>query len=157
MSTERSTSTAAIAPDNILTPDPAEGPELRVLEEQLAALEARHEMARLVDPEGNEMPLPLSALQALRRVLAVMEGGASIALVPQGRELTTRQAADLLHVSRPFLVRNLLGKEIPFEKVGSHHRIRMEDVLAYRERRARKRRRLLDEMTAEAEEMGEYD
>jgi excisionase family DNA binding protein len=103
------------------------------------------------------MSLPLSALQALRQVLGLWSDGASVALVPQGKELTTRQAADLLHVSRPFLVRNLLGKEIPFEKVGSHHRIRMEDVLAYRERRARKRRRLLDEMTAEAEDMGEYD
>jgi excisionase family DNA binding protein len=77
----------------------------------------------------------------------------TIALVPQGRELTTRQAAELLHVSRPFLVRNLLGKQIPFEKVGSHQRVRFEDVLAYRERRTRERRALLDDMTAAAQDV----
>jgi excisionase family DNA binding protein len=86
-------------------------------------------------------------------VIEAMSRGASIALVPQGRELTTKQVAELLHVSRPFLVRNLLGKEIPFEKVGSHRRVRLDDVLAYRERRARERRALLDDMTAAAQDV----
>jgi excisionase family DNA binding protein len=87
------------------------------------------------------------------RVVEAMSQGATIALVSQGRELTTRQAAELLHVSRPFLVGNLLGTEIPFEKVGSHRRVRLEDVLAYRERRRRARRALLDGMTAAAQDV----
>jgi excisionase family DNA binding protein len=74
-------------------------------------------------------------------------------LVPQGRELTTKQAAELLHVSRPFLVRKLLGKEIAFEKVGTHRRVRLTDVLAYRERRAQERQRLLNEMTRGAQDL----
>jgi excisionase family DNA binding protein len=148
--------TAAMAPDNLVAPDPAEESQIRALWERLTALEARHQVAHLVGPDGDEIPLPLSAFHALRRVLDAMSRGASIALVPQGKELTTKEAAELLHVSRPFLVRNLLGKEIPFGKVGSHRRIRIEDVLAYRERRARERRALLDEMTADAQEMGGY-
>jgi excisionase family DNA binding protein len=144
---------SALANNDVLSADPAEQPQLRLLDRRLAELEAQHEVARLVGPDGREIPFPASAFQALQRVIEAMSRGASIALVPQGRELTTKQAADLLHVSRPFLVRQLLGKEIPFEKVGSHRRVRLEDVLAYRERRARERQRLLDDMAASAQEV----
>lgn len=144
---------SAVAKNDVLSADPAEQPQLRVLDERLAELEARHESARLIGPEGGEILLPTSAFHALQRVIEAMSRGESIALVPQGAELTTRQAAELLHVSRPFLVRNLLGKELPFEKVGSHRRVRLEDVLAYRERRARERRALLDDMTAAAQDV----
>jgi excisionase family DNA binding protein len=141
----------ALATNEVLSADPAEQPQLRVLDERLAELEAQHEMARLIGPDGSEIPFPASAFHALQRVIEAMSRGASIALVPQGKELTTKQAAELLHVSRPFLVRNLLGKEIPFDTVGSHRRVRLEDVLAYRERRARERRALLDDMAAAAQ------
>jgi excisionase family DNA binding protein len=144
---------SALANNDVLSADPAEQPQLRLLDRRLAELEAQHEVARLVGPDGSEIPFPASAFQALQRVIEAMSRGASIALVPQGKELTTKQAADLLHVSRPFLVRQLLGKEIPFEKVGSHRRVRLEDVLAYRGRRARERQRLLDDMAASAQEV----
>ena len=107
----------------------------------------------VIAPDGTEIVLPSSAFRALQRVVEAMSQGASIALAPHGKELTTKQAADLLHVSRPFLVRQLLGKEIPFERVGSHRRVRLEDVLAYRERRVRARQKLLDDMTASAQDV----
>lgn len=144
---------SAHATNDVLSADPAEEPQLRVLDERLTELEARREVARLVGPDGREIPLPASAFHALQRVVDAMSRGASIALVPQGKELSTKQAAELLHVSRPFLVRNLLGKEIPFEMVGSHRRVRIEDVLAYRERRRRQRRKLLDDITAMAQDV----
>ena len=143
----------AVADDDVLSVDPADRPQLRLLDRSLSELRARHEVARLIGPDGTEIALPASAFRALQRVVEAMSHGASIALVPHGKELTTKQAADLLHVSRPFLVRQLLGKEIPFERVGSHRRVRLEDVLAYRERRARARRKLLDDMTASAQEV----
>src|SRR5262249_15610591 len=135
----------AVADDDVLAVDPADRQQLRLLARSLSELRARHEGARLIGPDGAEIVLPASAFRALQRVVEAMSQGASIALVPNGKELTTKQAADLLHVSRPFLVRQLLGKEIPFERVGSHRRVRLEDVLAYRERRARARQKLLDD------------
>ncbi len=144
---------SSLATDDVLSPDPDEQPQLRVLDERLTELEAQHEVARLVGPDGSEIPFPASAFHALQRVIEAMSRGVPVALVAQGKELTTKQAAELLHVSRPFLVRSLLGKEIPYEKVGSHRRVRLEDVLAYRERRARERRALLDDMTAAAQDV----
>ncbi len=144
---------SALATDDVLSADPVDQSQLRVLDRRLAELQAQHEVARLVGPDGSEIPFPASAFHALQRVIEAMSREATIALVAQGRELTTRQAAELLHVSRPFLVRNLLGKEIPFEKVGSHRRVHLEDVLAYRARRASERRALLDEMAAAAQDV----
>jgi excisionase family DNA binding protein len=143
---------ATVAPDNVLTPDASEERELQALDERLGEIEARRATAKLVGPDGEEIDLPASAFHALRRVVDTMSRGLTVTLVPHGRLLTTKQAAELLHVSRPFLVRNLLGTEIPYETVGTHRRIRLEDVLRHRELRASTRRRLLDEMTAAAEE-----
>src|SRR5258707_15735553 len=102
---------SSLATNGVLSADPAEQPQLRILDERLAELEAQHEVARLIGPDGSEIPFPASAFHALQRVIEAMSRGVSIALVPQGKELTTKQAAELLHVSRPFLVRNLLGRE----------------------------------------------
>jgi excisionase family DNA binding protein len=143
----------ALATSDVLSAEPAEAPQLRLLDVRLAELESRHQIARLIGPDGHEIALPTSVFHALQRVVDAMSRGVTIALVAQGKELSTKQAAELLHVSRPFLVRNLLGKEIPFEKVGSHRRVRIEDVLAYRERRGRARRALLDDMTAAAQDV----
>jgi excisionase family DNA binding protein len=150
---ETTMATTTLAPDTVLAPNPAEENDLRALDERLAEIGAHDQVARLVGPDGEEITLPPSAFHALQRVIEAMSHGLTITLVPHGRQLTTKQAADLLHVSRPFLVRNLLGREIPFEKVGSHRRVRLEDVLVYRERRARERRALLDEMTAAAQDL----
>ena len=70
-----------------------------------------------------------------------------------GKELTTQEAADLLHVSRPHLVKLLDEGTIDHYKVGTHRRVRIEDVLAYRERRATVRREKLDELTRLSEEL----
>jgi excisionase family DNA binding protein len=143
----------ATAPETVVAPQAGEEAKLRALDVQLTEMEARSQTARLIGPNGEEVSIPASAFHALRLVVEGMSRGLSVHLVPHGKELTTKEAAELLHVSRPFLVRNLLGKEIPFEKVGTHRRVRLADVLAYRERRARERRRLLDEMTQEAQDV----
>lgn len=145
--------TAPQQSDSILPPEPAESDDLRALAELLARTEAQARGARILGPNGEVAPLPPSAVGALRRVVDALSAGKTVTLVPHRPELTTRQAADVLHVSRPFLVRNLLGREIPYDKVGTHRRVRLDDVLAYRERRARERRALLDSMTAAAQDV----
>lgn len=77
--------------------------------------------------------------------------------MPVHKELTTHQAAALLNVSRPFLVKLLDEGLIPSTKVGTHRRVRLDDVLAYRQQRAEKNTRRLAEMLSYAQQHGGYD
>ncbi len=90
-------------------------------------------------------------------LLDLLERGEPVAILPLEAELTTQQAADLLGVSRPHLVKLLEAGELPFRRVGRHRRVRMRDVLAFRELLREMRHRALDELTREAEELGLYE
>jgi excisionase family DNA binding protein len=112
--------------------------------------------AKLVSPSGEELEIPDSVYAILVRVVREMDQGSGITIMPVHAELTTQQAADLLNVSRPYLINLLNKREIPFHKVGRHRRIRLDDLRNYKERRDSKRRQLLREMTREAQEAGLY-
>ena len=104
---------------------------------------------------GNEtVDLPASALRLLREILDRMAHGEGVALTPLHAELTTRQAAELLQVSRTHLVQLLDAGRIPCRKVGSHRRVRTEDVLAWRRETELRRREALDELTARDQKLG---
>jgi excisionase family DNA binding protein len=77
--------------------------------------------------------------------------------VRDDEELTTQQAADLLNVSRPFVTKLLARGEIPFYRVGTHHRLYRSDVEAYRQTQAARARQAMREMVEQAEELGLYD
>lgn len=83
-----------------------------------------------------------------------MAQGNAISLVPRHQEIGTQEAANLLNVSRPFLVGLLEDGKIPFHKVGSHRRVRLMDVLAYQESIDEQRRDALDELTALSQQEG---
>jgi excisionase family DNA binding protein len=80
-----------------------------------------------------------------------MAAGRGVSLIPENAELTTVQAAAVLNVSRPFLIKLLTERALPFRKVGKHRRIRMEDVMAYKNQIDREREAVLDELAAEAQ------
>ena len=85
-------------------------------------------------------------LQVLRGVVEALATGQSVTIAPVHQSLTTQEAADLLGVSRPTLVKLVETGEIPFEQPGRHRRVRLADVLAYRERASLERRAALDRM-----------
>lgn len=97
--------------------------------------------------------LPVSAVRLLLGMLEEMARGNAVTLLPIPSELTT-QAADLLGVSRPHLVRLLDGGKIPYRKVGSHRRVRAHDVLEYRGLTEQKRRAALDQLAIHDQELG---
>jgi excisionase family DNA binding protein len=104
--------------------------------------------------EEEPLELPAGAVALLMDILEAMAAGRGVTIIPENAELTTVQAAEVLNVSRPYLVRLLEEKAIPFRKVGKHRRIRMEDVMAYKEKIDRDREAVLDQLAAEAQEEG---
>jgi len=102
------------------------------------------------------LELPAAAVALLMDVLEAMAAGRGVMIIPENAELTTVQAAALLNVSRPFLINLLENGSIPHRKVGRHRRLRMEDIMAYKQQITRQREAVLDELAAEAqaEDMG---
>jgi excisionase family DNA binding protein len=97
--------------------------------------------------------LPTAAVGLLARILAEMAQGNAITLIPIHAELTTQQAASMLGVSRPFLIRQMEARKIPFRRIGTHRRIRFQDVMEYKRRIDADREKILDQLAAEAQEL----
>jgi excisionase family DNA binding protein len=126
----------------------------RALEGMAHPSRRRAPKCQLVGPNGESIALPESMFYILERVVEVMARGDSITVVPVGRELTTQQAADLLNVSRQYLVRLLDEGRIPFRKTGKHRRLRIEDVLRFKETRDKDRRAGLRDLSRMTQEFG---
>lgn len=102
---------------------------------------------RLVGPEGEEIELPESVFRVLRQVVHAMAQDQAVTVVPVHKQLTTQQAADLLGVSRPYLVRVLDEGQIRYSKPGTHRRLWFDDLMAYARGRDAKRREGLARLT----------
>lgn len=133
----------------------AQDPDLIAQLNRVMSLEASH--GKLVGSNGEEVLIPESVYTVLRQVVSAMASGQAITLVPHNRELTTQEAADILNVSRPFLIKLLEQEEIPYLKVGKHRRIRFQDLIAYKEQRDNKRSKLLDKLIEMSEDAGLYE
>jgi len=102
--------------------------------------------------DGKNLILPRMALALLRDLLTEMAQGNAVTVVPTHAELTTQEAANLLNVSRPHLVKLLESGKIKFTKTGAHRRIRYQDVLAYKQQCEQESHALLDELSGQAQE-----
>lgn len=138
-------------------------------QEQKTALESYSALAKVLKQLKSEEPeieveetqeqikIPIKALKLLSKILEAMSKGQPISIVPMATEVTTQKAAEMLGCSRPFLVKLLEGGKIPFTKIGRHRRVKMEDVLAYKEKQKREQKQHLIDMMQNDEELGLYD
>ncbi len=106
------------------------------------------------DAPEESVSIPAAAFRLLNDILAQMAQGNAVTLIPVHAELTTQQAADLLNVSRPYLVEQLEKGVIPFRKVGTHRRILFQELMKYKDQVDRNRLKTLDDLTAQAQELG---
>jgi excisionase family DNA binding protein len=111
---------------------------------------------KLVGIDGEEIALPDSVYQALRQVIHMMAAGQTISLVPYEHHLSSQEAANLLNVSRPYLYTLLDQGEIAYIKIGTHRRIRFEDLMKYKQKRDNQRHQSLTELAEISQELGFY-
>lgn len=110
---------------------------------------------QVIDEKRTDLiELPAGAVSLLMEILGAMAVGRGVTIIPVDAELTTVQSAEILNVSRPFLIKLLEQKKIPYRKVGKHRRIRMEDILNYRKVIDIEREKVLDQLAADAQAQG---
>lgn len=108
---------------------------------------------QIEDAEQDQvLELPPMAVSLLLDALEAMAAGQSVSLVSEEAELTTVEAARVLNVSRPYLIGLLEGGRIPYRKVGTHRRVRLADVLAYKAEDDLAREAVLDQLAREAQD-----
>lgn len=152
---------SALTPENFQTVAPTEADA--VLARESSRSLASHKLGRrasvliqlLDDNKKTEtIAVPASALRLFVHVLTEMSHGNAVTLIPTRAELTTQQAADLLNVSRPYLVKLLDEERIPCRTVGKYRRVRFDDLMRFKQKDDDKRAKVLDQLTAEAQELG---
>jgi len=113
--------------------------------------------AKLVGPDGESRPLPDSLYAFLVELVAMLQQGKCVQILQNQARLTTAEAANVIGVSRQFLVNLLEAGEIPYHKVGTHRRIYVQDLLKFKAKRDERRKKTIgDLITAEVAE-GLYD
>ncbi len=120
-------------------------------------LDGQAQQPRLVGPNDEVIPLPPSLVRLLQQSVPLLMESRAVTVLPYNEELTTQQAADLLNVSRPYLIKLLDQGEVPFTRVGTHRRIRFGDLLDYKRRRDAVRRQALADLTRMSRDLGLLD
>jgi excisionase family DNA binding protein len=146
----------------LITPDENERPVLKKMEgvlnskKSLSTKPPSLPLPKLVAPNGDSIELPLSIFRVLQRVVHYMIIGKAFSVVPYDQLLSTQEAADMLNISRPFLIKLLEAGALPFTKVGTHRRLQYSDLIIYKKHRDEERKKALAEMARMSEDLGIY-
>jgi len=117
----------------------------------------RQAEAKLIGPEGKTEILPNNLYSFLLRLLADLRAGNSVTILQSRHELTTVEASKILGMSRQYLIKLLEKGEIPFHLVGTHRRLYVRDVIAYKSKRDSARRQTLDDLARREFSKGDYN
>jgi len=138
-------------------------------DEQKLAMESYDTLAAVLEQLKSDNPeieieetrerikIPLSALKLLAKILKVTSQGNPVSIVPVATEMTTQKAAEILGCSRPYLVSLLETGEIEYTKVGKHRRVRLEDIMNYKEKMKKNQKKHIIDVMKFDEEIGLYD
>lgn len=118
---------------------------------------AQNSSAKLVGKGGESVAIPPTVRTLLAEIARNMEAGKAVSVVAEHHELTTQRAANILGVSRPFLVRMLEDGKLAFHMVGSHRRVYLSDLLEYKTKRDRARHEAIKRLAREDVAAGTYD
>lgn len=126
----------------------------RILATHITPKETTRQL-KILEEDGSEqtVTVPAAAFHLFVDILSQMAQGNAVTLFPIHAELTTQEAADLLNVSRPFIVKLFESGELPHRKVGRHRRIRFEDLMNYKRQIDDQRMQALDDLAAQAQEL----
>ncbi|MDB5073513.1 MAG: binding domain protein excisionase family [Candidatus Eremiobacteraeota bacterium] len=143
----------------LIDASPAQRADIRGFNDAMAAdsSEAPLRYGSLRSPDGKDIPVPEPLYRVLVESARALIAGYQVIVAPVHHQLTTQEAADLLNMSRTYLVRLLDRGEIPSEKVGRHRRVAFGDVMTYKKRRMAERRDALVSLIQEGEETGLYE
>ncbi|CDG18027.1 helix-turn-helix domain-containing protein [Xenorhabdus doucetiae] len=146
---------------NIQLPDTQEKEIAQKSYRDLSALlatkfEARHFTIKNDEKEGQSIEVPSSAVKLLVEILGELACGNAVQIVPVHAELTTQEAANILNVSRPHVVKLLEDGQIKFHKTGRHRRIRFADLMAFKQKRDADAMLAMDELTSLSQDYGIY-
>ncbi|MGH7869736.1 MAG: excisionase family DNA-binding protein [Candidatus Dormibacteraceae bacterium] len=139
---------------DILTLNPNSGDLRNEAEQFTTALSLLDHQAKIVGAKGEEIELPSAIFDAMAAIAESLRQGDGITLVPVHHLLTTTLAANLLNVSRPHLLSLLKDGKIPFQHVGTHKRVRLGDILAYRKNRDLERESALTDLVHNGQKLG---
>jgi excisionase family DNA binding protein len=151
--------------DRAIDPSALSDEERSSLREQLREILSEAEETGQVGPvrlqvEGTNratISLPEAVARPLLNLLLDLAEGRAVSVADADEELTTREATDLLNVSRPYLTQLLKEEKIPSHKVGTQYRVYRKDVLAYKSRRRAESEEAMQELTRLSQELGLYD
>jgi excisionase family DNA binding protein len=113
----------------------------------------------ILDPviQDTSITIPSGMFQLMVNVLQSVSRGEPVTILPLSAELTTQEAANMLRVSRPYLVKLLESGAIPSRKVGIYRRVLLQDLLYYKKTEKQRQSAVMEELTKEAQDMGLYD
>lgn len=132
--------------------------EIETIEELRSLIaNAENNQLQFTTSQGESILIPPKVAEVFRNVINIMAQGKGISLIPVAEELTTTQAAKILNISRPYLMKLISNGQITYHQVGTHKRILLKDLLTYKKSRDANRKLGLQKLTELSQELGLYD